>query len=185
MIRVPSLAAASAAALALAALTGCSSGSAPPAASAPASAGIPAASTAPTLGAAPFQPLPDSFVGSAADQAAYHQAFSPLAECQVSKHFSRFHRSIKSETVSVSAGNDGYCTYSIYIAGGDIPSETVTSQAQHGTVKFLTLNGQVVTGYRADPGYLGPDQFAISFVRADGLSYPIVTQVTVASSSPK
>jgi hypothetical protein len=183
MIRVPSLAAASAAALALGALAGCSSSGAPPAASA--SAGIPAASAAPTVGAVPMQATLDSFVGSPADQAAYHQAFSPLADCEVHKHFSKFHRSIKSETVSVNAGNDGYCTYSIYIAGGDIPSETVTSQAQHGTVKFLTLDGQVVTGYRANPGYSGPDQFAISFVRADGLSYPIVTQVTVASPATK
>jgi hypothetical protein len=183
MIRVPSLAAASAAALALGALGGCSSSGAPPAASAPASDGMPAA--APTAGAAPLQATPDAFVGSPADQAAYHQAFSPLADCEVHKRFSRFHRSIKSETVSVNAGNDGFCTYSIYIAGGDIPSETVTSQAQHGVVKFLTLDGQVVTGYRANPGYSGPDQFAISFVRADGLSYPIVTQVTVASPATK
>jgi hypothetical protein len=185
MIRVPSLAAASAAALAMGALAGCSSSGAPPAASASASDGMPAASSAPTVGGVPVQATPDSFVGSPADQAAYHQAFSPLADCEVHKHFSRVHRSIKSETVSVNAGNDGYCTYSIYIAGRDIPSETVTSQAQHGIVKFLTLDGQVVTGYRANPGYSGPDQFAISFVRADGLSYPIVTQVTVATPATK
>ena len=95
------------------------------------------------------------------------------------------HRVVKLLTVTMNAGNNGYCTDRILVATGDIPSETITSPPQHGSVKFLQLTGRSVIGYRADAGYVGPDQFSFSFVRANGLTFPVDTQVTVADAAAK
>jgi hypothetical protein len=123
--------------------------------------------------------------GSPADQAAYSQAFSPPGDCKTEKTFTKFHRVLKAVSVTMNAGNNGYCTFSMYVASGDIPSETITTPPQHGSVKFLPLSGQVVIGYRAAAGYVGADQFDVSFVRADGLPVTIRTEVTVANPAAK
>jgi hypothetical protein len=163
--------------LALGILTGCSGPGAPPATA------TPAAPTTPATNSAAAAPL----ASSTADQAAYNQAFSPIGDCQITR--SRTHakrsRRVTSESVTMSAGNNGYCTFPVDLASGDVPKETVTAQPQHGSLKFLTLSGQIVVGYQASAGYVGPDMFDISIMRADGLSFPISTQVTVANPAAK
>jgi hypothetical protein len=180
-LRLSLVATSIATALALAGLTGCS-GSATPAATGAAATATPPATA--STAAAPAQG-PTAFTGSPADEAAFNQAFSPLGDCQLSKRFMAHRHTIEAESVTMNAGNNGFCTFGIHIATGDIPSETITAPPQHGTVKFLPLTGEIRVGYRANAGYVGPDQFAISFVRADGIAYPITTDVTVANPATK
>ncbi len=177
-------AASAASALALLALAGCAgTGTPPPAASPSAStaASPPAATSA--AAASILNPLGDN--ASAADQAAYQQAFTPLADCTWTYLETKLRRTITAVAYTMNAGNNGYCTYPVRIAGGDVPTETLTSQPQHGTVKFLLLSTRVLVGYQATAGYVGPDQFQMIFRRADGIRFPISTQVTVANPAAK
>jgi hypothetical protein len=122
---------------------------------------------------------------SAADQTAYNQAFSPLADCAWNFEATRFRRTITAVTFTMNAGNNGYCVYPIRVAGGDVPTETLTSQPQHGTVKFLLLSDRVLVGYKATTGYVGPDQFQMIFRRADGIQFPVSTQIAAANPAAK
>jgi hypothetical protein len=67
--------------------------------------------------------------------------------------------------------------------GGGVPSSfAITSQPEHGTVRFpdgATKNWVV---YRSDPGYEGPDGFSYKAINAAGESNVVTQQITVSAT---